>query len=87
MPKRTEVRVSMKRALASLRRWHQRYMEALEEKIKTDPQERLKRIRDNLKTVPFAPPQTFYQALQSLWFSLFCFCPLERKLAGSWQNG
>ena len=78
---RTEVRISMKRALASLRRWHQRYMEALEEKIKTDPQERLKRIRDNLKTVPFAPPQTFYQALQSLWFS-FAFARLSANWPG-----
>lgn len=78
---RTEVRISMKRALASLRRWHQRYMEALEGKINTDPQERLKRIRDNLKTVPFAPPQTFYQALQSLWFS-FAFARLSANWPG-----
>lgn len=73
---------SLKSCLESLRVWHGRYMAALEEQMRQEPNdERLQKIHENLSQVPFAPPQTFYQALQSLWF-LFAYA----RLVASWPG-
>ena len=61
--------------LASFRLWHARYLEAL----KDAP--RYKEIYENLKKVPFAPATTFYEAVQSLWFT-FAFI----RLCGNWPG-
>lgn len=79
-----EILLSMQSCLASLRIWHSRYMQALAEQIACAPsadKARLQAIRDNLSTVPFAPPATFYQALQSLWF-MFAFARLTANWSG-----
>lgn len=55
--------------------WHGRYLDALE---------KLSEYRDNyenLKRVPFAPATTFYEAVQSIWFT-FAFL----RLCGNWPG-
>ena len=63
------------RCLTAMRVWHGRYVEALA----TQPA-----YADNyraLLTVPFAPATTFYEAVQSLWFT-FAFV----RLCGNWPG-
>lgn len=80
--RQTEVLLSIKNCLQSLRIWHGRYMDALDAMISAAPDDRrLRRIRDNLAPVPFAPPKSFYQALQSLWF-MFAFARLSANWPG-----
>ncbi len=64
--------------------WHSRYMEALEQRIKTSlgpVQRRYQEIYQNLKNVPENPPRNFREAIQSLWF-LFDF----QRLCGNWPG-
>ena len=56
----------------SMRIWHDRYLKALE------CREEYKANYDNLKKVPFEPAQSFYEAVQSLWFT-FAFVLQDSK--------
>lgn len=67
--------VSCLHCLNCMKIWHARYLEALQDK----PQ-----YRDNYNTlqrVPFAPAETFYEAVQSIWFT-FAFV----RLCGNWPG-
>lgn len=55
--------------------WHRRYLEVLQ----TMPE--YKSNYENLCKVPFEPAETFYQAVQSLWFT-FAFV----RLCGNWPG-
>ncbi len=55
--------------------WHGRYLEALE----TLPE--YKENYENLKRVPFEPATSFYEAVQSIWFT-FAFI----RLCGNWPG-
>lgn len=59
----------------SLALWHGRYIE----KLCGLPE--YKANLENLKKVPFAPAETFYEAVQSLWFT-FAFL----RLCGNWPG-
>lgn len=61
--------------LSSMRIWHSRYIEALEKM--PEYEENLKA----LKKVPFGTPSSFYEAVQSLWFT-FAFI----RLTGNWTG-
>ncbi|MBQ7714457.1 MAG: hypothetical protein IJT70_01155 [Clostridia bacterium] len=61
--------------LSSFRLWHGRYLEALSAK----PQ--YKANADNLRRVPFEPARSFYEAVQSIWFT-FAFL----RLCGNWPG-
>ena len=65
--------------------YHARYMEALLAKqtaaATAEEAEHYRVLRETLQTVPFAPPQSFRQGLQSLWFT-FSFI----RLCGSWPG-
>ena len=61
--------------LDSFRIWHGRYLKALEGK--KGYEENLK----NLRKVPFSPPTSFYEAVQSVWFT-FAFI----RLCGNWPG-
>lgn len=67
--------VSCKNAVDSFEIWINRYIEALE---------RLEGYEvniKNLKKVPFSPPESFHEALQSIW-AVFAFC----RLCGNWPG-
>lgn len=67
----------------SLRIWHGRYLQSLYSALKADSANSAfwsEKIRI-FKNVPFAPPQTFAEGLQSLWF-LFAFV----RLCGNWPG-
>lgn len=64
---------SLKNVAQSLRIWHGRYLQALEAQRHPNAQ--------YLKNVPFAPPQNFREAVQSLWFA-FAFT----RLTGNWSG-
>ena len=68
-----EVLDTLQASVDALRIYHRRYMEALAE-IKPENAE-------NLKNVPFLPPASFKEAVQSLWF-LFSFA----RLLGNWPG-
>ena len=55
--------------------WHKRYLDAL---LSIDG---YKDNYKNLKRVPFEPPTSFYEAVQSLWFT-FAFI----RLCGNWPG-
>jgi formate C-acetyltransferase len=55
--------------------WHQRYLEALANRPE------YKSNYENLKRVPFEPATSFYEAVQSLWFT-FAFI----RLCGNWPG-
>ena len=55
--------------------WHGRYLRALEGRIE------YRANYENLKRVPFAPATSFYEAVQSLWFT-FAFI----RLCGNWPG-
>ena len=63
------------RTLESFKIWHSRYLEALKDNpLYLDNY-------NNLKKVPFCPAETFYEAVQSLWFT-FAFI----RLCGNWPG-
>lgn len=64
---------SVLNTIESFRIWHSRYLAELKDKL---PQNYV-----NLQTVPFNPPKTFYQAIQSIWFT-FAFV----RLCGNWPG-
>lgn len=55
--------------------WHKRYIDALTEKAGYG------HIVKNLKRVPFSPAESFYEAVQSIWF---CFAFL--RISGCWPG-
>lgn len=55
--------------------WHSRYLAALKNRSE------YKENYENLTRVPFAPAQSFYEAVQSLWFT-FAFV----RLCGNWPG-
>lgn len=61
---------SLKNTVESMRIWHKRYLDATEG-----------RVRENLEQVPFGVPKSFYQAVQSIWFT-FAFT----RLCGNWPG-
>ena len=61
--------------LDAFKLWHRRYLEALKELPK------YKDNYENLKRVPFEPASSFYEAVQSIWFT-FAFV----RLCGNWPG-
>ena len=61
--------------LVAFRIWHARYLEALKDAPGYTEN------YENLKKVPFEPATTFYEAVQSLWFT-FAFL----RLCGNWPG-
>ncbi len=59
----------------SMRIWHSRYLKELE------CRDEYKANYANLKNVPFEPAESFYEAVQSLWF-IFAFV----RLCGNWPG-
>lgn len=68
-----EILNSMKNVITSMRLWHNRYLDALKN-TKTG-------IYQNLLQVPFKPARSYYEAVQSLWFT-FAFT----RLCGNWPG-
>lgn len=70
--------------LDSFQIWHQRYVELISERIASSSGENLNQyiaLMDNFKNVPFHPPESFREAVQSLWF-MFAFL----RLCGNWPG-
>ena len=64
--------------------WHGRYMDLLEERIASSEGETALNdaaVRDSLRNVPELPPETFREAVQSLWF-MYAF----QRLMGNWSG-
>ncbi len=61
--------------LSCMQLWHGRYLEALKDKPGYEDNYK------NLQHVPFEPAQSFYEAVQSLWFT-FAFV----RLCGNWPG-
>ena len=64
--------------------WHRRHMELLEERIAAatdDERAAYVDVLESFRAVPAAPPETFRQAVQSLWF-MFAF----QRLCGNWSG-
>jgi pyruvate-formate lyase len=64
--------------------WKNRHIKELNNQIeKADPEksEAFQKLKDNLVNIPENPPETFYQAVQGLWF-LFSF----QRLCGNWPG-
>ncbi len=66
---------SCRNVTASMRLWRQRYLEALKDRPGYE------QVYRNLCRVPFEPAGTFYEAVQSLWFT-FAFI----RLCGNWPG-
>ena len=60
--------------------WHQRYINALEEKIDEGDTQYEANLK-NLRNVPYKPATNFYEAVQSIWFT-FAFV----RLCGNWPG-
>lgn len=73
MEEQRAVLTGMKNAIAAMRVWHKRYLDALRE---SRPQ-----VYRNLLQVPFETPRSFWEAVQSLWFT-FAFT----RLCGNWPG-
>ena len=74
----------MRSCLDSAQLWHGRYIEALERlgaESSGAQQAHYQRVLQNARNVPEQPPTTFYEAVQSLWFS-FAF----QRLCGNWPG-
>lgn len=72
-----EVLESMQNAVAAMRVYHKRYMDVLT----ADGSRVSREIAESLARVPFAPPETFREAVQALWF-LFSW----QRLCGNWPG-
>ena len=81
----TEFLKSLQYMLDALGVYHKRYMQLLEQREAAAQTQEQKAyyadLRENLALVPFAPPKTFRQGLQALWFT-FSFI----RLCGSWPG-
>lgn len=65
--------IGLKNTIESMRIWHRRYLEAARDVSEE--------IYENLKNVPFLPPNNYREAIQSLWF---CFA--FTRLCGNWPG-
>ncbi|HRY68177.1 MAG TPA: pyruvate formate lyase family protein [Phycisphaerae bacterium] len=75
---------SMLLCLEAAEAWHRRHMEQLDElaAAATGPErDGYRRAREALRDVPESRPQTFHQAVQSLWFT-YAF----QRLMGNWSG-
>lgn len=75
---------SMLACLDAASAWHRRHMQLLDERIAQSSAEERKTyesVRLALSRVPENPPETFHEALQSLWF-MYAF----QRLAGNWSG-
>lgn len=63
------------RSLDSFKIWHERYLDALKAQYEYAAN------YNNLKKVPFGPAESFYEAVQSIWF-VFAFV----RLCGNWPG-
>ena len=75
---------SMLVCLAAAGIWHTRHVEQLEQLISEstgNQKNHYARVLNNLCEVPENPPETFYQAVQSLWF-MYGF----HRLVGNWPG-
>mgnify|MGYP006280664115 CR=1 FL=1 len=64
--------------------WHQRHLDLLDERIAASTgaeQEHYRQVRAVLERVPENPPETFHEAVQSLWF-MYAF----QRLMGTWSG-
>ncbi len=81
----TKLLKSMLNTIASLRIWHKRYMDEIEKRIDTAKDSKTRKyykdLADNLRDMPFKRPQSFRQAMQSLWF-IFIFTRLTGNFSG-----
>lgn len=73
--KKTEFLKSCLRCIDCMKIWHGRYLEALEKKAGCEE------IVKNLQVVPFKKAESFYEAVQCVWF---CFAFL--RLLGCWPG-
>jgi len=72
----------METTIGYLKFWHQRYLDAIDEKIAStqgDAKCRWQGVRKNLERVPYEPARNFREAIQSLWF-MFVF----QRQTGNW---
>ena len=79
---RLEYLDQLKLALEFMKFWHQRYLDAIDERIAATDGEikaRWETVRTNLERVPYEPARNFREAIQSLWFT-FAF----QRLTGNW---
>ena len=67
--------ISCQSSIASMRVWHQRYLDALRDLPGFEAN------YQNLQNVPFRPAANFYEAVQSMWFT-FAFV----RLCGGWPG-
>ncbi len=74
-PRRAAFLQSCLHAIACMRIWHGRYLDALKN------QKGMERVAQNLLQVPFRPARNFYEAVQCIWF---CFAFL--RLGGVWPG-
>lgn len=72
---REEFSKSTLNCIASFEVWHKRYLSALADKPE------YKTNYENLKRVPFEPATSFFEAVQSIWFT-FAFI----RLCGNWPG-
>ncbi len=75
---------SMLGCLDAAETFHRRYMEALDARIASSDgaeRETWQRVRTALARVPENPPETFHEAVQSLWF-MYAF----QRLMGTWSG-
>ena len=75
---------SMLGCLDAAETFHRRYMEALDARIASSEgaeRETWRRARTALARVPENPPETFHEAVQSLWF-MYAF----QRLMGTWSG-
>ncbi|HOD49067.1 MAG TPA: pyruvate formate lyase family protein [Candidatus Hydrogenedentes bacterium] len=75
---------SMLMCLDAASAWHQRYMDELTRLAETSTGEERQNyleVRETLRRVPENPPQTFREAVQSLWF-MYAF----QRLMGTWSG-
>lgn len=71
---------SMRNVLDALRVWHGRYLAEIRARMPENPAY-WGALYENLERVPFNPPRTFREGLQSLWFT-FAFI----RLCGNWPG-
>ncbi len=75
---------SMLVCLDAMKAWHERHIELLRELIDKSSgkqKERYRKILDNIAGIPENPPESFYEAVQSLWF-MYAF----QRLCGNWSG-
>lgn len=80
----TDYLTAMRQCLEAAQTWHQRYVQALETLYDTTDavhRPRVAAVLAAMRHVPEAPPTTFHEAVQSLWF-----CWTFQRLCGNWTG-